>query len=313
MTTLLIGEHHNTAIRDATKRTLSAAKELGDEVHVLIAGYDCGAAAGEAAKLAGVTTVLKCDDAMFAYPLAEPVAALVLGLADEYDAIMAAASASGKNVMPRIAALLDVMQISDITVVKSATTFERPIYAGNAIQTVETDEPKKVITVRVSAFAAAGNGGSAAIKTVAAPQNPAMSEHVEESLTPSDRPDLASAPIVISGGRGLRSQQNFQLLEKIADRLNAAIGASRAAVDAGFIANDRQVGQTGVAVSPELYIAVGISGAIQHLAGMKDSKIIVAINKDAEAPIFKVADYGLVADLFEAIPELDRELARLGY
>ena len=313
MTTLLIGEHRNTAIKDSTNRTLSAAKELGDEVHVLIAGYDCEAAAAEAAKLAGVTKVLKCDDAMFAYPLAEPVAALVLGLADEYDAIIAAASANGKNLMPRIAALLDVMQISDITAVKSATVFERPIYAGNAIQTVETDEPKTVMTVRLSAFTAAGGGGSAAIETVAAPQNPGLSEHVEESLTPSDRPDLGSARIVISGGRGLRSQQNFQLLEKIADRLDAAIGASRAAVDAGFIANDRQVGQTGVAVSPELYIAVGISGAIQHLAGMKDSKVIVAINKDAEAPIFKVADYGLVADLFEAIPELDQELARLGY
>lgn len=313
MAVLLIAEHDNSEVKDATHKALAAAKELGGDIHVLVAGKACGAAADQAAKLDGVAKVLKCDDAMFERPLAEPMAALIVGLAEGYDTLIAPATTNGKNYMPRVAALLDVMQISDITAVKSPTSFERPIYAGNAIQTVETSDAKKVITVRTAAFQPVGEGGSASVEDVAAPENPGLSEYIEENLTKSDRPELTSARIVISGGRGMQSGDNFHMLEKVADKLGAAVGASRAAVDAGFVPNDYQVGQTGKVVSPELYVAVGISGAIQHLAGMKDSKVIVAINKDDEAPIFQVADYGLVADLFQAVPELEEELSKAGY
>lgn len=313
MTTLLIAEHDNKGLKDSTHKTLTAAKEIGGEVHVLVAGRDCGGAAEQAAGLDGVAKVLKCDDPMFERPLAEPMAALVVPLAESYDVVIAPATSNGKNYMPRIAALLDVMQLSDISAIQSADTFERPIYAGNAIQTVQSSDPKKVITVRTAVFQAAGEGGSAQVEDIPAPDNPGLSEYAEENLTKSDRPELTSAGIVISGGRGMQSGDNFAMLEKIADKLGAAVGASRAAVDAGFVPNDYQVGQTGKVVSPDLYIAVGISGAIQHLAGMKDSKVIVAINKDEEAPIFQVADYGLVADLFEAIPELEKELEKAGY
>jgi electron transfer flavoprotein alpha subunit len=265
-----------------------------------------------ASKIEGVAKVLVADDAQYAHVLAENVASLVVGLAGSYDAIVSPATTIGKNFMPRVAALLDVAQISEITAVNAADTFERPIYAGNAIQTVKSSDAKKVITVRTTAFPAAGLGGSAAIEKIGAGENPGLSEWVSENLTKSDRPELTSAKIIISGGRGMQSGDNFHMLDSIADKLGAAVGASRAAVDAGFVPNDYQVGQTGKVVAPELYIAVGISGAIQHLAGMKDSKVIVAINKDEEAPIFQVADYGLVADLFNAVPELDAELTKIG-
>jgi electron transfer flavoprotein alpha subunit len=257
--------------------------------------------------------VLHCDDAMFERPLAETMSALIVGLMDKYDAMVAPATTSGKNISPRVAALLDEMQVSGITAVKSADTFERPIYAGNAVQTVQAPGKKKVITVLTASFEAAGTGGSAAIDKVAAPADPGLSSYKSENLSKSDRPELTSANVIISGGRGMQNGENFAMLEKIADKLNAAVGASRAAVDAGYVPNDYQVGQTGKVVAPDLYIAVGISGAIQHLAGMKDSKVIVAINKDEEAPIFQVADYGLVADLFEAVPALDAELDKAGY
>ncbi|MGC6512101.1 MAG: electron transfer flavoprotein subunit alpha/FixB family protein [Parvibaculales bacterium] len=312
MTTLLIAEHDNTHIADATLKAATAAAALSGEVHLLVAGEGCAAAADHGAKIAGVTKVLKADDAAYAKMLAEPLADLVAGLADTYDAIVAAATTNGKNYMPRIAALIDASQISDITAVIDANTFERPIYAGNAIQTVKASEAKKVITVRGTAFAAAEETGSAAVEDLSPADNKGISEYVSEELTVSDRPELTSAKIIISGGRGMGSGENFNILENVADKLGAGIGASRAAVDAGYVPNDYQVGQTGKVVAPELYIAVGISGAIQHLAGMKDSKVIVAINKDEEAPIFQVADYGLVADLFTAVPELEEELGKAG-
>ncbi len=311
MTNLVIAEHTNSELSDATAKTVTAAAAIGGDVHVLVAGADCGGAAEAAAKIDGVAKVIKADDAQYDHGLAEPIAALVVSLAGGYDAILAPATTRGKNVAPRIAALLDVMQISEITAVIDANTFERPIYAGNAIQTVKSSDAKKVFTVRTTAFAAAGDGGSASIED-ASSDNPGLSEYVSEELTVSDRPELTAAKVIISGGRGMQSGDNFPMLEKIADKLGAGVGASRAAVDAGFVPNDYQVGQTGKVVAPELYIAVGISGAIQHLAGMKDSKVIVAINKDEEAPIFQVADYGLVADLFTAVPELEEELGKIG-
>ncbi len=313
MTVLLIAEHDNSEIKDATHKALSAAAQMGGDVHVLVAGHNAGDAAAHAAKLSGVSKVLHCDAPAFERPLAEPMAALVTGLAGGYSHIVAPATTNGKNYTPRIAALLDVMQISDITDVKSADTFERPIYAGNAIQTVQSEEATKVVTVRTANFASAEEGGSASVETIDAPADTGLSSYEGENLTKSDRPELTSAKVIISGGRGMQNGENFAMLEAVADKLSAAVGASRAAVDAGFVPNDYQVGQTGKVVSPDLYIAVGISGAIQHLAGMKDSKVIVAINKDEEAPIFQVADYGLVADLFQAVPELDSELSKAGY
>jgi electron transfer flavoprotein alpha subunit len=312
MTTLLLAKHDNKALKDSTHKALTAAKALGGEVHVLVAGKGCRAVAEEAAKLDGVAKVLLAESDSLEHRLAEPTAALIVSLADQYDALVAPATTTGKNVMPRVAALLDLMQISEITKVISPDTFERPIYAGNAIQTVKSTDKKKVITVRTSTFQATGAGGSAPIETVAAPADPGLSSFVGEELSKSDRPELTSARIIISGGRAMQNRENFtKYIEPVADKLGAAMGASRAAVDAGYAPNDWQVGQTGKVVAPELYIAVGISGAIQHLAGMKDSKVIVAINKDEEAPIFQVADYGLVADLYQALPELDAELAKL--
>jgi electron transfer flavoprotein alpha subunit len=312
MTVLLVAEHDNAGLKPSTGKALSAAAAIGGEVHVLIAGKDAQGAADQAAELNGVAKVLLADDDQFAHPIAETMAALITPLMADYDALMAPASTAGKDFMPRVAALLDVQQISDITAVTAADTFERPIYAGNAVETVQSAQDKNVITVRTTAFADAGTGGSAEIETLSAPDAQSLSSFVSEELSKSDRPELTAARVVISGGRGMQSGDNFVLLEKIADKLNAAVGASRAAVDAGFVPNDYQVGQTGKVVAPELYIAVGISGAIQHLAGMKDSKVIVAINKDEEAPIFQVADYGLVADLFKALPELEAELDKAG-
>ncbi len=312
MNTLLIAEHNNATLADATVKAVNAAAQMDGDLHILVAGEGCATVADQAAKLDGVGKVLLADDGQYAKQLAEPMAALVVSLADSYATIASPASTNGKNFMPRIAALLDCSQVSDIIAVHDANTFERPIYAGNAIQTVRVNEAKKAITIRATAFPAAGEGGSAAIETVANADNPGLSEFIGEELTKSDRPELTSAKIVISGGRGMQSGDNFPMLEKVADKLGAAMGASRAAVDAGFVPNDYQVGQTGKVVAPELYIAVGISGAIQHLAGMKDSKVIVAINKDEEAPIFQVADYGLVADLFAAVPELEEELDKAG-
>jgi len=312
MATLLLAKHDNTMLKDSTHKALTAAKALGGEVHVLIAGKNCRSVAEEAAKLDGVAKVLLAESDSLEHRLAEPTAALIVLLADQYDALVAPATTTGKNVMPRVAALLDVMQISDITKVISPDTFERPIYAGNAIQTVKSTDRKKVITVRTSTFQAAGAGGTAPIESVTPPADPGLSSFVGEELSKSDRPELTSARIIISGGRAMQNRENFaKYIEPVADKLGAAMGASRAAVDAGYAPNDWQVGQTGKVVAPELYIAVGISGAIQHLAGMKDSKVIVAINKDEEAPIFQVADYGLVADLYQALPELDAELAKI--
>lgn len=312
MTSLVIAEHDNAELNDATAKAVTAAVALGGDVNILVAGEGCAAVGEAAAKIAGVAKVLVADDAQYGKQMAEPVAALIVSLAGDYDAIVYPATTNGKNITPRVAALLDVMQLSEITAVVSADTFERPIYAGNAIQTVKSSDAKKVMTVRTTAFAAAGDGGSATVEAIAAAENPGISEYVSEELTKSDRPELASAKIIISGGRGMQSGDNFPMLEKIADKLGAGVGASRAAVDAGFVPNDYQIGQTGKVVAPELYIAVGISGAIQHLAGMKDSKVIVAINKDEEAPIFQVADFGLVADLFNAVPELEEELGKIG-
>jgi len=313
MSTLLLAELSGTELAASTAKTLTAAKALGGDVHVLVAGSGVTAAADSAAKLAGVAKVLVADAPQLANGLAEEVAALVLSIAKGYSAIVAPATAFGKNVLPRVAAKLDVMQISDITKVLSPDTFERPIYAGNAVQTVQSPEAIKVITVRTAAFAPTGEGGSAEIEAISVPAPIGASTFENAELTKSDRPELTSARIIISGGRGMGNGENFtKYIAPVADRLGAAMGASRAAVDAGFVPNDWQVGQTGKVVAPDLYIAVGISGAIQHLAGMKDSKVIVAINKDAEAPIFQVADYGLVADLFEALPELDRELQKAG-
>jgi electron transfer flavoprotein alpha subunit len=313
MTTLLIAEHDNKSLKDSTNKALTAAKAIGGDIHVLVAGKDCKAVADAAAKLDGVKKVLLADGAAYEHMLAEPVAALIVSLAGNYDVFIAPATTNGKNIMPRVAALLDVMQVSDITKVLAPDTFERPIYAGNAIQTVKSTDAKKVITVRTSTFQATGEGGSASVENAAGAADPGLSSFVGEELSKSDRPELTSAKIIISGGRAMQNRENFtKYIEPVADKLGAAMGASRAAVDAGYAPNDWQVGQTGKVVAPELYIAVGISGAIQHLAGMKDSKVIVAINKDEEAPIFQVADYGLVADLYQALPELAAELGKIG-
>ena len=312
MTTLLVAEHDNKSLKDATNKALTAAKALGQPVHVLVAGKGARAVAEAAPKLDGVAKVLVADNASYEHMLAEPLAALVVSLAPSYDAIVSPATTTGKNFMPRVAALLDVMQISDIIKVVAPDTFERLIYAGNAVQTVRSKDKIKVITVRTSTFQATGEGGSAPIEDAAAAADPAISSFAGEELSKSDRPELTSAKIIISGGRAMQSRENFtKYIEPVADQLGAAVGASRAAVDAGYAPNDWQVGQTGKVVAPELYIAVGISGAIQHLAGMKDSKVIVAINKDEEAPIFQVADYGLVADLYQALPELAQELGKV--
>jgi len=311
MTTLLIAEHDDKSLNGATAKALTAAKAMGGDVHILVAGSNCRAAAEAAAKLDGVKKVLIADDARYANRLAEPMAALIVSLAPTYDAIVAPATTGGKNYMPRAAALLDVMQVSEITRVVSPDTFERPIYAGNAIETVQSTDAKKIVTVRSAAFQAAGLGGSAPIEDAKAADDPALSSFVSEELSKSDRPELTAARVIVSGGRAMQSKENFaKYIEPVADKLGAAVGASRAAVDAGYAPNDWQVGQTGKVVAPELYIAVGISGAIQHLAGMKDSKVIVAINKDEEAPIFQVADYGLVGDLFQILPELDKALTK---
>jgi len=313
MASLVIAEHDNAVLKDATHKTVTAAAAISTPVHILVAGENCAAVADAAAKIAGVEKVLLADAAEYGRQLAEPMEALILSLAGSYDAILAPATTTGKNILPRVAAKLDVGQISEILKVVSPDTFERPIYAGNAIETLQAPGgAKKVITVRTTAFVAAAEGGSAAIEKVTPTADPGTSKFAGEALSKSERPELTSARIVISGGRGLGSKENFKLLDSIADKLHAAVGASRAAVDAGFVPNDYQVGQTGKAVAPDLYIAVGISGAIQHLAGMKDSRKIVAINKDEEAPIFQVADYGLVGDLFKILPELDEELAKRG-
>jgi len=313
MPTLLVAEHDNASLKDATAKALTAAKALGAEVHVLVAGAGCKPAAEAAAKLDGVGKVLLADAALYDHMLAEPTAALIVALAGPYETIVAPATTSGKNIMPRVAALLDVMQISDVIKAVAPDTFERPIYAGNAVQTVRSRDAKKVITIRTAAFqATAAGGGAAPVETVAAAADPGTSGFVGEELSKSERPELTSAKIIISGGRAMQSRDNFtKYIEPVADKLGAAVGASRAAVDAGYAPNDWQVGQTGKVVAPDLYIAVGISGAIQHLAGMKDSKVIVAINKDEEAPIFQVADYGLVADLYQALPELAGELDKI--
>ncbi|MDP3978714.1 MAG: FAD-binding protein [Pseudomonas sp.] len=307
MAILVVAEHTNAALAPATLNTIAAAAKIGGDIHVLVAGSACGAAAEAAAKAAGVAKVLVADNAAFAYQLPENVAPLVAELAGSYSHILAAATSNGKNILPRVAAVLDVDQISEIIAVESADTFKRPIYAGNAIATVQSSAAVKVITVRATGFdPVAAEGGSAAVEAVATGGDAGISVFVGEELAKSDRPELTAAKIVVSGGRGMQNGDNFKHLYALADKLGAAVGASRAAVDAGFVPNDMQVGQTGKIVAPQLYIAVGISGAIQHLAGMKDSKVIVAINKDEEAPIFQVADYGLVADLFDAIPEFEK-------
>ncbi len=309
MATLLIAEHDNASLKEATAKALTAASALGGPVHVLVAGKGAKPAADAAAALQGVEKVLLADGAAYEHGLAEPLAELILSLAGSYDAIVAPSTTSGKNVLPRVAAKLDVMQISDIMKVVSPDTFERPIYAGNAIQTVQSADAKKVVTVRTASFQAAGTGGSAAVETVAAAADPGLSAFKGEEVARSDRPELTSAKFIVSGGRALGSKEKFQeVIVPLADKLGAATGASRAAVDAGYAPNDWQVGQTGKVVAPDLYVAVGISGAIQHLAGMKDSRVIVAINKDEEAPIFQVADYGLVGDLFQLVPDLTKAL-----
>ncbi len=312
MTTLVLAEHDNKSLNEATAKALTAALNLGGDAHVLVAGMNAAGVADLAAKLAGVSKVLLAESEALEHGLAEPLAALIVSLADSYDAFVAPATTSGKNVMPRVAALIDVMQISDASEVVSADTFRRPTYAGNAVQTVKAKDAKKVVTIRTASFQAAEAGADAApVETVPAPEDPGLSAFVEESVAASERPELASARVIISGGRALGSKEKFlEVMLPVADRLGAAIGASRAAVDAGYAPNDWQVGQTGKIVAPDLYIACGISGAIQHLAGMKDSRVIVAINKDEEAPIFQVADYGLVADLFQALPELEAELGK---
>jgi electron transfer flavoprotein alpha subunit len=311
MAILVLAEHDNSSLKSSTSHAVTAAQKLGDDISVLVVGYQAASAAQAAAQLAGVTTVLHVDAAHLEKPTAENVAAQLLAAVrgGEYTHVLAAATAFGKNVLPRVAAVLDVAQISDITAIEAPDTFVRPIYAGNAFATVQSKDAIKVITVRTTAFDSAADGGSAKIESIAAQPENATAKVVGEELTVSERPELTSARIVISGGRGLGSGDNFKLLEALADKLNAAIGASRAAVDAGYVPNDYQVGQTGKIVAPDLYIAIGISGAIQHLAGMKDSKVIVAINKDPEAPIFQIADYGLVGDLFELIPELTAKLS----
>ncbi|MDA0694415.1 MAG: FAD-binding protein [Proteobacteria bacterium] len=309
MSTLILAEHDNQTLKPATLSAVTAAQQMGGDIHIVVAGADCAAVATEAAAVAGVSKVLLADNAAYAHHLAENVSLLVAELGAGYDAIIATATASAKNIMPRVAALLDVAQISEIMSVESADTYKRPIYAGNVIATVQSSDAKKVITVRGTSFdPAPAQGGSASIEAVSSVHDAGISTFVKEEVAVSDRPELTAASAVISGGRGMQNGENFALLDGIADKLNAAIGASRAAVDAGFVPNDMQVGQTGKIVAPDLYIAVGISGAIQHLAGMKDSKVIVAINKDEDAPIFQVADYGLVSDLFTALPELEAAL-----
>ena len=309
MSILVIAEHDNSSLKGATLNTITAAQAIGGDIDVLVAGEGCQAAADAAAQIGGVSKVLLADNAAYSHALAENVAPLIAELGGSYSHILAPATTTGKNILPRVAALLDVQAISDISEVISGDTFKRPIYAGNVIATVQSSDSIKVITVRGTAFdAAAAEGGSAAIETVASAHDAGLASFVGEDVAQSDRPELTAAKVVVSGGRGMGSGENFEMLYRIADKLGAAVGASRAAVDAGFVPNDMQVGQTGKIVAPELYIAVGISGAIQHLAGMKDSKLIVAINKDEEAPIFSVADYGLVADLFEALPELEAGL-----
>jgi len=311
MATLVFAEHDGKAVRKSTLNTVAAAQKIGGDIHVLVAGHDCGEAAKAAAQIPGVARVLHADAAALADDLSENVAALIVSLAKGYSHVLAPATPNGKNVLPRAAALLDVQQISDIIAVESADTFVRPIYAGNALATVQSSDTIKVITVRTTGFdAVAATGGSAAVESVAAPADSGLSSFVGREVAKSERPELTSARVVVSGGRGMGSGDNFKLLEPLADKLNAAMGASRAAVDAGFVPNDWQVGQTGKIVAPELYIAVGISGAIQHLAGMKDSRVIVAINKDEEAPIFSVADYGIVGDLFQVVPQLVEELKK---
>jgi len=311
MSVLVVAEHDNEQLIPATLNTITAATQLGDDVHVLVAGENCAPVAEAASKVAGVTKVRCADDARYGHGVAEPLAALVVSLAGDYSHVLTPADRFGKNFLPRAAALLDVSSISDITDIEDADTFVRPIYAGNAIATVKSNDSVKLISVRMTAFEdAATEGGSASVEAVAAADDPGLSDFAGQDLTVSERPDLTSARVVVSGGRGMQSGDNFAMLEGIADLLIAAIGASRAAVDAGYVPNDYQVGQTGKVVAPDLYVAVGISGAIQHLAGMKESKVIVAINKDEEAPIFQVADYGLVADLFKALPELEAELQK---
>ncbi len=313
MSILILAEHDNAELKRATLHAVTAAQALEGEIHIVVAGAGASAVAEEAAKVAGVAKVLHADDPAYEHALAENLTPLLVGLADGYAYLLATATTFGKNVMPRVAALLDVAQISDISAVVSGDTFVRPTYAGNAMTTVQSGDAKKVITVRATAFdAAAAEGGSAQVETIAGPGDQGLARFVRQELSKSDRPELTSAGIVISGGRGMQSGENFSMIEAVADRLGAAVGASRAAVDAGYVPNDFQVGQTGKVVAPNLYIAVGISGAIQHLAGMKDSKVICAINKDEEAPIFQIADYGLVADLFKVLPELAEELDRQG-
>ena len=308
MKTLIIAEHDNQSLKPETARLVSAATKLGGEIHILVAGENCANVADAAAKLESTAKVLLADGASLGHQLAEEVAALIVTLAGEYSHVLAAATTTGKNIMPRVAALLDVAQISDIIAIEAPNRFVRPVYAGNAIATVESDETQHVITVRTSAFESVVEGNSAPVESVAVPASKDKSTFISAEIAKSERPELTAANVIISGGRGMQNGENFKLLEVIADKLGAAIGASRAAVDAGFVANDMQVGQTGKIVAPDLYIAVGISGAIQHLAGMKDSKVIVAINKVEEAPIFQVADYGLVGDLFDILPELEKAL-----
>jgi electron transfer flavoprotein alpha subunit len=310
MNVLVLADHDNGQLAGATLNTVTAASQIGGDIHVLVAGDASGDVARAAAAVAGVAKVLVASGDSLGHGIAENVAPLIQEMASGYSHLLAPATTTGKNIMPRVAALLDVMQISDIVQVIDANTFQRPIYAGNALATVTSDEAIKIVTVRSTAFeAAAADGGSASIEDAAAGSDAGLSSYVKSELSSSERPELTSAPIVISGGRGMQDGSNFAMLEKVADKLGAAVGASRAAVDAGFVPNDYQVGQTGKVVAPDLYVAVGISGAIQHLAGMKDSKVIVAINKDDEAPIFQVADFGLVADLFEAVPEFEKELS----
>jgi len=311
MSILVIAEHDNKELNAATLHTVAAAQKMGGDLHILVAGQNCGAVAKAAANIPGIAKVLLADDAAYAHRLAENCAKLIVGLAGNYSHIAAAATVSGKNIMPRVAALLDVQQISDISGVESADTFIRTIYAGNALATVQSADKIKIVTVRVTAFEAVpASGGNAPVEAVAAVGELGLSAFVGQEISKSERPELTAARIVVSGGRGMQSGENFKMLEALADKVGGAVGASRAAVDAGFAPNDYQVGQTGKIVAPDLYIAVGISGAIQHLAGMKDSKVIVAINKDEDAPIFQVADYGLVADLFQAVPELTQALER---
>ncbi len=312
MSILVLAEHNNEILKEATKKAITAASKIADPVHVLVAGIDCANAANDAASTEGVEKVLLAENSQYKNMLSEPISELLIDLMSEYDYLVSAATTNGKNILPRVAAKLDISQISEIIGVINGKTFQRPIYAGNAIATVESSTDKNVITIRTTAFETAKESKSTAeISSIGIEKNPGLSEFVEEKVSGGERPELTSAGTIVSGGRGMQSGDNFKLLESVADKLGAAVGASRAAVDAGFVPNEYQVGQTGKVVAPELYIAVGISGAIQHLAGMKDSKVIVAINKDDEAPIFEVADYGLVADLFDAVPDLDKELEKI--